>query len=63
MTGIAVFKINAQVTLKLLMWLQKVLQGDGDTGEELLRDGPEFERWIKLGLSSTDNPPDTNTES
>ena len=34
--------------------LQKVLQGDGSSGEELLKSGSEFERWIKLGLSSTE---------
>ncbi|CAL5219375.1 g1195 [Coccomyxa viridis] len=33
---------------------QKVLQGDGSSGEELLKSGSEFERWIKLGLSSTE---------
>ena len=31
---------------------QKVLQGDGSSGEELLQSGSEFERWIKLGLNS-----------
>ncbi len=34
--------------------VQKVLQGDGSSGEELLKSGSEFERWIKLGLSSTE---------
>ena len=36
--------------------LQKVLQGDGTNGEDLLKSGSEFERWIKLGLSSIDEP-------
>jgi hypothetical protein len=40
--------------------MQKVLQGDGNNSEELIRNGSEFERWIKLGLSSTEEAPDSN---
>ena len=42
--------------------LQKVLQGDGNTSEELIRNGSEFERWIKLGLNHAEDAIDTNTE-
>ena len=40
--------------INMHMGMQKVLQGDGSSGEELLKSGSEFERWIKLGLSSTE---------
>ena len=42
--------------------LQKVLQGDGNSSEELIRNGSEFERWIKLGLHHAEDAVHTNTE-
>lgn len=47
---------NAKWPKALCVRLQKVLQGDGSNGEDLLKSGSEFERWIKLGLSSIDEP-------
>lgn len=44
------------------VYLQKVLQGDGGSGEDVLKSGLEFERWIKLGLSSLDEPQGISAE-
>lgn len=42
--------------------VQRVLQEDGTTTEELMKSGSEFERWIKLGLNSANESLDTNAE-
>ena len=60
--GCKVHKGYVLGTLRDLCGLQKVLQGDGNTSEELIRNGSEFERWIKLGLNHAEDTVDTNTE-
>ena len=62
MHGCKVHGCCVQAIPRQLCASQKVLQGDGKTSEELIRNGSEFERWIKLGLDNAEDAIATNTE-